>query len=160
MSTSTTLVASRAATWAVAARILVPAIWLGMIIGISFIEAPLKFTAPGITIPLGLGIGRLVFTAMNAVEILLFVCWLAGSFKRHIDRAWWWIVGIVGILLLLKAAVIRPGLSVRTDAVLAGNSDGGSLWHYAYIGVEGVLTLTLVIALVFACKRWVSISPR
>ena len=160
MSTSTTLVASRAATWAVAARILIPAIWLGMIIGISFIEAPLKFTAPGITIALGLGIGRLVFTAMNAVEIVLFVCWFAGSFKRHMDRAWWWIVGIAGFLLLLKAAVIRPGLSVRTDAVLAGNSDGGSLWHYAYIGVEGVLTVTLVIALVLACKRWVSISAR
>jgi len=151
---------SLAAAWAGAARILIPALWLGMSIGISFIEAPLKFTAPGITIPLGLGIGRLVFTAMNAVEILLFICWLAGSFKRHMDRAWWWIVGIAGFLLLLKAAVIRPGLSVRTDAVLAGNSAGGSLWHYAYIGVEGVLTVTLVIALVYACKRWVSISAR
>jgi hypothetical protein len=29
--------------------------WLGMVIGISFIEAPVKFRAPGVTIPLGLG---------------------------------------------------------------------------------------------------------
>lgn len=45
--------------------------WLGMVLAISFLEAPLKFRAPGITVPLGLGIGRLVFRALNAVEIVL-----------------------------------------------------------------------------------------
>ena len=40
-------------------------VWLGMVFAISFLEAPLKFRAPGITIPLGLGIGRLVFRALN-----------------------------------------------------------------------------------------------
>ena len=37
----------------------------GSIIGISLIEAPLKFTAPGITIPLGWASGVLVFGAMT-----------------------------------------------------------------------------------------------
>jgi hypothetical protein len=36
-------------------------VWLGMVLAISFLEAPLKFRAPGVTIPVGLGIGRLVF---------------------------------------------------------------------------------------------------
>ena len=31
--------------------------WLGMVLAISFLEAPLKFRAPGITVPLGLLIG-------------------------------------------------------------------------------------------------------
>ena len=52
---------THAPRWARAFMLLVPPIWLGLIIGISFIEAPLKFTAPGIMIPLGLGIGRRVF---------------------------------------------------------------------------------------------------
>ncbi|WP_404286798.1 hypothetical protein [Glutamicibacter arilaitensis] len=160
MSTSTSAVATRSATWAAAARVFVPAIWLGLIIGISFIEAPLKFTAPGITIGLGLGIGRLVFAAMNAVEIVLFIALLAGSIKRGADRAWWWLLGLIGFLLAIKTVAIRPGLSARTDAVLAGSSAGGSLWHYAYIGVEGVLTVALIIALIFAVKRWVRISPQ
>ena len=30
-----------------AARLVLPAVWLGLIIGISLIEAPLKFQAPG-----------------------------------------------------------------------------------------------------------------
>ena len=46
-------------------------VWLGLVVGISLIEAPLKFRAPGITVPLGLGIGRLVFRALNAVEVVL-----------------------------------------------------------------------------------------
>lgn len=146
------------ARWAVSARVFVPAIWLGLILGISFIEAPLKFQAPGITIPLGLGIGRLVFAAMNVVEILLFLLLLAGSIKQGVDRAWWSVLGVLGVWLLVKTVAIRPGLSQRTDAVLAGNSEGGSLWHYAYIGVEGLLVITLIVALVFAARRWISLK--
>ena len=41
-------------------------VWLGMVLAISFLEAPLKFRAPGVTLQLGLGIGRLVFRALNA----------------------------------------------------------------------------------------------
>ena len=46
-------------------------IWLGMVLAISFLEAPLKFRAPGVDIPIGLGIGRIVFRALNRVEIAL-----------------------------------------------------------------------------------------
>ena len=46
-------------------------VWLGMVLAISFLETPLKFRAPGITVALGLGIGRLVFRALNTVEVVL-----------------------------------------------------------------------------------------
>jgi len=32
--------------------------WLGMVLAISFLEAPLKFRAPDVTLRIGLGIGR------------------------------------------------------------------------------------------------------
>ena len=47
--------------------------WLGMVVAISFLEAPLKFRAPGVTLPVGLGIGRLVFKALNVVEVVLLL---------------------------------------------------------------------------------------
>ena len=53
-------------------------IWVGMIIAISFMEAWLKFRAPGVTLPIGLGIGRLVFGALNRVEWILAVVVTAG----------------------------------------------------------------------------------
>ena len=42
-------------------------VWLGMVLAISFLEAPLKFRAPHVTLPIGLGIGRLVFRALNTL---------------------------------------------------------------------------------------------
>ena len=44
-------------------------VWLGMVLAISFLEAPLKFRAPNVTLQIGLGIGRLVFRALNTVEV-------------------------------------------------------------------------------------------
>jgi hypothetical protein len=46
-------------------------VWLGMVLAISFMEVPLKFRAPGVTLQVGLAIGRLVFWALNAAELVL-----------------------------------------------------------------------------------------
>lgn len=42
--------------------------WLGMILAISLLETPLKFRAPGVTVPVGVGIGRVAFQALNLAE--------------------------------------------------------------------------------------------
>src|ERR1700751_4804208 len=54
-------------------------VWLGMVLAISFVETPLKFRAPGVTLPIGLGIGRLVFRVLNACELALAAV-VIGSF--------------------------------------------------------------------------------
>jgi hypothetical protein len=144
---------------AAGARIILPAIWLGLIIGISLIEAPLKFTAPGITIPLGLGIGRLVFAAMNWVELVIAVILLWSILKSGIDRAYRAVTcGLIGVLII-KVLVIRPLLNKRTDAVLAGVDDGGSAMHLFYIAADGLLIVGLVTALIIAMRRWVTVRP-
>lgn len=146
---------SRAALWAAAGRLLAPAIWMGLLMGISFIEAPLKFMAPGITIPLGLGIGQLVFTAMNYVEIVLFAVLVLSSVKRGVDRRFWTLIGGLGVVLLAKVALIRPLLSKRTDAVVAGLEAGGSMTHYFYIAADGIIFVLLIMALAMSVRRWV-----
>ena len=40
-------------------------VWLGMVLAISFLEAPLKFRAPGVTLPIGLGGLWLAFYVRN-----------------------------------------------------------------------------------------------
>jgi hypothetical protein len=55
------------------ARVGVPFVWLGAVLAISFLETPVKFRAPSITVALGLGIGRLVFRALDRVELALGV---------------------------------------------------------------------------------------
>lgn len=147
--------------WARASMLFIPAIWLGLIIGISFLEAPLKFTAPGITIPLGLGIGRRVFLAMNIVEgilgvfllVALFTLWRNHRYQElpNFKKMRFW--GLVALaLLLVKTVVIRPLLAVHTDRVLEGMFEGGSTTHYYYIGGEILLVVALVALMVVAMR--------
>src|SRR3546814_20703892 len=89
-------------------------VWLGMVLAISFIEAPLKFRAPGVTIPLGLGIGRLVFRALNSVELLLapaiVVCLVVAEARTSV-----WIAAAWGIVVLLSpGGQVRPSLPRRS----------------------------------------------
>jgi hypothetical protein len=142
----------------VAARLILPAVWLGIIIGISLIEAPLKFQAPGITIPLGLGIGRLVFTAMNIVELVIAALLLLSCVRSGVDRRFWALLWATAGVLLVKVAVIRPILNRETDRVLAGLSGGGSAAHLFYIAADGVLIVLLVLLLAAGARRWLAPS--
>jgi hypothetical protein len=121
--------------------------WLGLVLGISFIEAPLKFRAPGVTIPLGLGIGRLVFRALNIVEGVLaaglVVAVALGSFAVPVSV----LVAVAAGLLVVQLVAIRPRLNRRTDRVL--NAPEGadlprSRAHVTYVAVELLKVVALV----------------
>ena len=135
-------------------RILLPGIWLGLILGISLIEAPLKFQAPGITIPLGLGIGRLVFAAMNIAEAVIALVLLLAMWRGRAGRSEWMLGAIAAGTLAAKALVVRPLMHTTTDAVIAGTSEGGSSLHYFYIAADGLL-IVLLIALTVVTVRTV-----
>jgi hypothetical protein len=120
--------------------------WLGMVLAISFLEAPLKFRAPGVTLPLGLGIGRIVFRALNLVEAVLAVavgvCLAAGP--RTVAAV---VLGAaVAVVLLVQLVAVRPALSRRSDRVLAGEDGPRSHAHFVYIGLE-VLKVAGLLAL-------------
>jgi hypothetical protein len=121
-------------------------VWLGMVLAISFLEAPLKFRAPGVTLQIGLGIGRLVFGALNAVEAVLagvvVVAMVVGAPPVVVLAP----AAAAVAALVLQLAVVRPRLTRRSDAVLAGADPPRSLSHHAYIGLEGLKVLALVAA--------------
>lgn len=136
-------------------RLALPILWFGLVAAIAFIEAPLKFQAPGITIPLGLGIGRLVFAALNATEgaILLVLTvltfWPAASRivgKRLIVWA------ALAAVFIFKLTVVRPPLNARTDLVLQGADPGQSPWHYVYIACDTATLVLLGIAALLAAR--------
>lgn len=120
--------------------------WLGMVAAISFIEAPLKFRAPNVTLPIGLGIGRLVFRALNTVEFLFAVVVVAAV---AVGRPGWCITGVFGVAvaaLLVQLVAVRPGLNRRSDRVLAGDIAPRSNAHYVYVGLELVKVVALLVA--------------
>lgn len=93
--------------------------WLGMVLAISFIEAPLKFRAPGITLQLGLGIGRLVFRALNTVEIVLATVVVVAVVTHPPGRLALVAISVAVTMLLVQSLFVRPLLRRRSDAVLA-----------------------------------------
>jgi hypothetical protein len=124
-------------------------VWLGMVLAISFLEAPLKFHAPNVTLQIGLGIGRLVFRALNTVEVafaLVIVAILAGGTAgpTPVRIAVAFAVAIAALAIQLIA--VRPRLTRRSDRVLAGAEGPRSHAHYAYVGLEAVKTVALLVA--------------
>ncbi|MFI5611909.1 hypothetical protein [Amycolatopsis sp. NPDC051903] len=125
-------------------------VWLGMVLGISFLEAPLKFRAPGVTVALGLGIGRLVFAALNKVEVVLalgvWVALIVSSGSAGTLGA----AGAVSLVLVAQLAAVRPALNRRSDRVLAGEEGPRSHAHLWYVGLEVLKVAGLVVLGVFA----------
>ncbi|MGX1365723.1 hypothetical protein RKD19_001082 [Streptomyces canus] len=119
-------------------------VWLGMVLAISFLEAPLKFRAPGVTVQLGLGIGRLVFRALNLVESVLAVAVVvlvaAGGASAGVLA---WTVAVM-VLLVGQLAVVRPRLNRRSDRVLAGEDLPRSRGHLVYVAFEIAKVLALI----------------
>ena len=138
-------------------RMIIPAVWLGMVVAISFLEAPLKFQAPGITIPLGLGIGRLVFTALNIAEISLLVATTLVLVWPRASRPFWVVTGMLWLVTLVKIVVVRPPLNARSDIIVAGGDPGDSLLHYLYIGLDAIGVVLLIVLMVFAAR---SVVPK
>ncbi|WP_372460513.1 hypothetical protein [Actinomycetospora soli] len=116
-------------------------VWLGMVLAISFLEAPLKFRAPGVTLPVGLGIGRVVFRALNAVEVVFAVVVVVGLVLGPVRTA-----GVVAVgLLAVQLVAVRPVLTRRSDRVLAGGDTGRrSHAHLVYVALEVAKVAALV----------------
>ncbi|WP_432075660.1 hypothetical protein [Streptomyces wuyuanensis] len=118
-------------------------VWLGMVLAISFLEAPLKFRAPGVTVRIGLGIGRLVFRALNRAEAVLAavvaVAVAAGGLPAPVVA----LTVLAVALLVVQLAGVRPVLNRRSDRVLAGEDVPRSRAHLVYIACESVKALTL-----------------
>ncbi|SPM37318.1 membrane protein, partial [Mycobacterium rhizamassiliense] len=121
-------------------------VWLGMVLAISFLEAPLKFRAPNVTLQIGLGIGRLVFRALNTVEVVfalvLLAILLSGPTPARIAVAF----AVAFVMLAIQLIAVRPRLTRRSDQVLAGNDGPRSRVHYVYVGLEVVKVAALIAA--------------
>lgn len=121
-------------------------VWLGMVLAISFLEAPLKFRAPNVTLQIGLGIGRLVFRALNTIEVgfalVLLALLVAGPTPVRIALTF----AVALAALALQLIVVRPALVRRSDQVLAGLTAPRSRAHYFYVGLEVVKVVALVAA--------------
>ncbi len=118
-------------------------VWIGFICAISFMEAWLKFRAPGVTLPIGLGIGRLVFAAMNKVEWVLALVIFISQF-RIARRLNWVYIGIL-LILLLQTIWLLPALDARAQMYIDSKVVPSSYLHFYYVIAEGLKFIALFV---------------
>jgi hypothetical protein len=120
-------------------------VWIGMVVAISFLEAPVKFRAPGVTLQIGLGIGRLVFRALNSAEVLLAVCIIIALALSDPHTGLVVTFAIAVVALIAQLVGVRPRLVRRSDAVLAGGNAPRSNAHYVYVALEAIKLVALTV---------------
>ena len=122
-------------------------LWLGMVIAISFLEAPLKFRAPGLELRVGLAIGRIVFRALNVAELLWAVVIAVSLIIEPPSATITTLAGVTGAVLVIQLAMVRPRLNRRSNLVLSsppGTEIPRSRAHHAYVALEVVKVAVLI----------------
>lgn len=128
--------------------------WAGAVLSISFLEAPLKFTAPNITTELGLGIGRIVFHTLNKLEWIFEVTILISLIYVKRERIYFILAGLITCILLYQTILLLPQLDSRAEALLSGNPEPASYHHWLYIILELIKLLSLLVfGIVFTRKN-------
>lgn len=125
--------------------------WFGLTAGISLLEAPVKFTAPSITREIALDVGRVVFAALNKVELVALIVTLilvrASGFLRQL----WAPTAALALVVIVQSAWLLPELSNRSRQIVSGIEPGDSPAHLLY----GLFELTkLALLLLVGFRSW------
>jgi hypothetical protein len=121
---------------------LLPALWAGVIVGVSFIAQAAKFSTPGLTRPIALAVGRQMFRATQRAECVLgagalMLAWWGGKTPRMLVCA-------AVLILLAQIGLLMPPLSRRVDAAMAGEKLSPSAHHMVFAALELCKLLLLV----------------
>jgi hypothetical protein len=96
------------------------------------------------TLALGLGVGRLVFYALNKVELVLAVLFVVALLShRPATRFAIGAAGVVIALLLLETFWLLPALDARAEAVISGAAQPFSYTHIIYIAFDALKFILL-----------------
>lgn len=122
-------------------------LWIGFVCAISFMEAWLKFKAPGMTISLGLSIGKIVFAALNKVEwffgiIIGINLLLTQYYNKSVSNLFFY---VAFLLLIVQTFYLLPALDIRAQSYIQGLKLPPSNLHFYFVGGEIIKVFCLSI---------------
>ena len=120
-------------------------IWIGFVCAISFMEAWLKFRAPGVTLAIGLGIGQLVFSALNRVEwtLALIISVVLLLNYEHLSLYIWILLSLPLLLLAVQSIYLLPELKLMAKEKIEGKPSQKSSIHIYYVIFELIKVIIL-----------------
>lgn len=128
--------------------LLLPGIWAGLLMGVSFIATPAKFCAPSLPRPVALEVGRTTFAIWNNVEWLLLTVVTLVILGAKASLFSLVATGALNLLLMAQSMILLPGLNKRVAAIIGGGRPAPSSDHATYIGID-ILKLCILAAIVW-----------
>jgi len=119
-----------------------------MTAGVSLLATPVRFTAPLVTRPVALDIGRVVFAALNKAELIALVILLIIVRVSGRARELWMQCSALILILLAQSVWLLPQLAARSQQIVAGVEPTPSMLHGTYSALE-LLKLLLLLYLGF-----------
>lgn len=125
-------------------------VWLGLLLGVSFLATPVKFLAPSLTLPVALDVGRYTFAWLSRVELVLGVAILSAAIAQN-PKAWaTWVAGLLLAIVAGQFFWLLPLLDARVEIILQGDVPPPSSLHVAYIFAEVAKLAALLALAVYA----------
>jgi hypothetical protein len=137
--------------WAASAVPVTALIWLGLLLGVSFLATPVKFLAPSLSLPVALDVGRYTFMAFSRIEMIaaavLLGCAVLGARNKLIRTA----ALLTAAVVALQVLWLLPLLDARVEVIIQGGTPLPSFLHDIYVGAEAMKGLLLAIV---AWRSW------
>lgn len=123
---------------------IVALVWLGLVVGVSFIATPAKFLAPTLDLAVALDVGRQTFGVFAVVEIAAAITLGVLLLFARRQAAIVLLGAAVVLVVALEQVWLLPVLDDRVEIIMQGGVPEASALHGAYVAVEGLKLLLLV----------------
>ncbi len=112
-------------------------VWLGLVIGVSFLATPIKFSVVDLDLPTALQVGNVTFALFSKLECGLALALLAAcALAQHRNGLTLCLSAVIAAGVLAQAVWLLPALDTRVSAIVAGEMPPSSPHHHLYAGIE------------------------
>lgn len=121
-------------------------LWLGLVLGVSFLATPVKFSAPSLTLSVALDVGRVTFSLFNSVEMVMAALLMVLSLRRGVPKLRFTLSLLLAAAVAVQALWLLPALTERVDMIARGEVPlPPSAHHIGYVSIEAAKTVMLAI---------------
>jgi hypothetical protein len=135
-------------------------LWLGLLLGVSFLAAIAKFSAPSSTLPVALDVGRHTFAIFNKVEIVLAAVMLLVVLATARTRLAAIATLLAALYVAFESAWLLPLLDERAGIVIVGQQPPPASYHEIFVYLQYAKLLAIAaVAFVMAQRLVQSSAP-
>jgi hypothetical protein len=124
--------------------VLAALLWAGMVIGVSGLATPAKFSAQSLSLPVALDVGRVTFHLFSRIEWGLAAILILAALTANLPCLLLLPIGFVAVVVALQAIWLLPALDAAVAITITGGTPPASAHHIWYIVTEAAKLVALL----------------